>query len=64
MLAVIEEAGTKRRNANQVWKKQILDLIAWSGEREAERGLQIAVKHGSGAQFAEYPRKRKAGATR
>ncbi len=61
LLAPIE-AEDKRRNANQVWKKQVLELISWRGEQEPERDANC-IKAWFRAQFAESTRDRKAGAT-
>lgn len=61
LLAPVEDEA-KRRNANQVWKKQVLELISWSGEREAERDANC-IKAWFRAQYAESIRDRKAGAT-
>lgn len=52
----------KRRHANRVWKKQVLDLISWGGEHEAERDANC-IKAWFRAQYAESTRERKAGAT-
>ncbi|MBA4016479.1 MAG: hypothetical protein C0483_04765 [Pirellula sp.] len=61
LLAPIEDED-KRRNANQVWKKQVLELISWQGEHEAERDANC-IKAWLRAQYAESIRDRKAGAT-
>ncbi|MDB5346027.1 MAG: hypothetical protein JWP89_4404 [Schlesneria sp.] len=61
LLAPIE-AEDKRRNANQVWKKQVLELISWRGEHEAERDANC-IKAWFRSQYAESIRDRKAGAT-
>jgi len=61
LLAPVEDA-TLRRNANEVWKKQVLDLISWGEEREAERDSNC-IKAWLRAQYAETIRERKAGAT-
>ncbi len=52
----------KRRNANQIWKKNILELITWRGEHEAERDA-ACIKAWFRAQYAESIRDRKAGST-
>jgi uncharacterized protein with ParB-like and HNH nuclease domain len=52
----------KRRYANQVWKKQVLDLISWQGEQDTERDANC-IKAWFRAQYAESIRDRKAGAT-
>ena len=61
MLASIEDVEP-RRNANQTWKKQVLDLISWSGEHEPERDANC-IKAWLRAQYAESIRERKAGST-
>jgi uncharacterized protein with ParB-like and HNH nuclease domain len=61
LLAPILDEG-KRRSANQVWKKNVLELITWRGEHEAERDANC-IKAWFRAQFAETIRDRKAGAT-
>lgn len=56
-------AGTdQRRNANQVWKKHVLDLISWGGDHEPERDAN-AIKAWLRAQYADTIRERKAGST-
>ena len=52
----------KRRNANQVWKKNVLELITWRGEHEAERDA-ACIKAWFRAQYAESIRDRKAGSS-
>lgn len=61
LLAPVEEAEP-RRKANEVWKKQVLDLISWRGEHEPERDANC-IKAWLRAQYAETIRDRKAGAT-
>jgi uncharacterized protein with ParB-like and HNH nuclease domain len=61
LLAPIEDAD-KRQQANQVWKKQVLDLISWGGYHEPERDA-TCIKAWLRAQYAETSRERKAGAT-
>jgi len=61
LLAPILDEG-KRRNANQVWKKQVLDLLSWQGEYETERDSNC-IKAWFRAQYAESIRERKAGST-
>ena len=61
LLAPIEDAE-QRRNANQEWKKTVLDLISWGGTHEPERDAQC-IKAWLRAQFAETIRDRKAGAS-
>ncbi|MFZ1538396.1 MAG: DUF262 domain-containing protein [Chromatiaceae bacterium] len=60
LLAPIEDAD-KRRNANQKWKKEVLDLISWGGTHEPDRDANC-IKAWLRAQFAESIRERKAGA--
>ena len=59
LLAPVEDAG-QRRQANQVWKGQVMDLITWGGEHEAERDAN-AIKAWLRAQHADTIRDRKAG---
>nr|MBA2748051.1 DUF262 domain-containing protein [Tatlockia sp.] len=61
LLAPIEDA-IERRNANQTWKKQVLDLISWGGIHELERDA-TCIKAWFRAQYADTIRDRKAGAT-
>lgn len=61
LLAPIEEAE-KRRQANQNWRKQILDLISWGGSHEPERDANC-IKAWLRAQYADSIRDRKAGAS-
>lgn len=61
LLAPIEDADT-RRNANHVWRSQVLDLISWSGEPEPERDANC-IKAWLRAKYADSTRDRKAGAT-
>jgi uncharacterized protein with ParB-like and HNH nuclease domain len=60
LLAPVEDAEL-RRKANEVWKKQVLDLISWRGTHEAERDA-TCIKAWLRAQFAETIRDRRAGA--
>ena len=60
LLAPIEGAD-KRRRANQVWRKQVLDLISGGGIHEPERDANC-IKAWLRAQYAETIRERKAGA--
>lgn len=60
LLAPLEDAE-QRRNANQEWKKQVLDLISWGGTHEPERDANC-IKAWLRAQFVETIRDRKAGA--
>jgi uncharacterized protein with ParB-like and HNH nuclease domain len=61
LLAPIENAEA-RRSANTTWKRQVLDLISWSGEHEPERDANC-IKAWLRAQHAESIRERKAGST-
>lgn len=61
LLAPVEDAD-KRRKANEVWKKEVLDLISWGGIHESERD-DNCVKAWFRAQHAESIRDRKAGSS-
>lgn len=61
LLAPIEDAD-HRRSANQIWKKQVLDLISWGGDHEPERD-SACIKAWLRAQYADTIRDRKAGST-
>jgi uncharacterized protein with ParB-like and HNH nuclease domain len=61
LLAPIDDSD-HRRNANQTWKKQVLDLISWGGIHEPERD-SACIKAWLRAQYAETIRDRQAGAT-
>ena len=61
LLAPVEDAD-KRRIANQVWKRQVLDLISWGGEHEPERDSNC-IKAWLRAQYTDSIRERKALAT-
>lgn len=61
LLAPITDTN-KRRSSNQLWKQQVLSLISWGGEHEAERDA-TCIKAWLRAQYAETIRERKAGAT-
>lgn len=61
LLAPITDTD-KRRSSNQLWKQQVLSLISWGGEHEAERDA-TCIKAWLRAQYAETIRERKAGAT-
>jgi len=61
LLAPVEDAG-QRRQANHVWKGQVLGLTTWGGEHEAERDA-TAIKAWLRAQHADTIRDRKAGST-
>jgi len=60
LLAPIEDADL-RTKANQIWKKQVLELISWGGELEPERDANC-IKAWLRAQYAESIRERRAGA--
>ena len=60
LLAPIED-DARRRNANQVWKRQVLDLISWGNESEPERDA-ACIKAWFRAQYADSKREGKAGA--
>lgn len=60
LLAPIEDLHI-RNKINQVWKKEVLDLISWGGEHEAERDANC-IKAWLRAHYAETIRERKAGA--
>lgn len=60
LLSPIEDAD-KRRNANNVWKKNVLELISWGGEHEPERDANC-IKAWLRSQYAETKREGKAGA--
>jgi len=61
LLAPVSDAE-KRRTANQIWKKQVFDLISWGGENQPERDANC-IKAWLRSQYAESIRERKAGAT-
>lgn len=61
LLAPIEDGG-KRREANRVWKQEMLALASWSGEHEPDRDANC-IKAWFRAQYARSIRERKAGAT-
>jgi uncharacterized protein with ParB-like and HNH nuclease domain len=61
LLAPIEDP-VARKQANQVWKQQVLELISWGGEHEQERDANC-IKAWLRAQYAESIRERKAGST-
>lgn len=60
LLAPIEDPEA-RKNANQIWKQEVLGLISWGGEHEPERDANC-IKAWLRAQYAESTRERKAGA--
>ena len=60
LLAPIED-DARRRNANQIWKRQVLDLISWGSESEPERDA-ACIKAWFRAQYADSKREGKAGA--
>jgi uncharacterized protein with ParB-like and HNH nuclease domain len=55
------EAAQERTRANQIWKQEMLHLIAWGGVHEPERDANC-IKAWLRAQYAESIRDRKAGA--
>jgi uncharacterized protein with ParB-like and HNH nuclease domain len=59
LLAPVIDAD-QRRNANQIWKKNVLDLISSGGEHESERDA-AAIKAWLRSQYAVSIRERKAG---
>jgi uncharacterized protein with ParB-like and HNH nuclease domain len=60
LLSPIEDMDV-RRKINQTWKHQVLELISWGGEHEAERDANC-IKAWLRAQYADTIRERKAGA--
>ena len=58
LLAPVEDAG-KRRTANEIWRKQVVDLISWNGVLESERDANC-IKAWFRAQYAETTRERSA----
>jgi uncharacterized protein with ParB-like and HNH nuclease domain len=60
LLAPIEDPRI-RLQINQVWKKEVLELISWDGVHEAERDANC-IKAWLRAQHADTIRERKAGA--
>ncbi len=60
LLAPIEDLQT-RQQMNQIWKKEVLALISFGGEHEAERDANC-IKAWLRAQYADTIRERKAGA--
>jgi uncharacterized protein with ParB-like and HNH nuclease domain len=61
LLAPVENAE-QRRNANAVWKKEVLSLNSWGGEAVQDRDANC-IKAWLRAQHAETIRERRAGAT-
>ena len=61
LLAPIETTDV-RKQANQIWKQQVLDLISWRGEHEPERDANC-IKAWLRAQYADSIRERKAGSS-
>lgn len=59
MLAPIEDEA-QRRDANQIWKREMFRLISWGGEQDAERDASC-MKAWLRAQYAADIRDRKAG---
>jgi hypothetical protein len=60
LLAPIEDAE-QRRNANQIWKQNVLNLISWRGEHDPEQDANF-IKAWFRAQYADSTRERRAGA--
>jgi uncharacterized protein with ParB-like and HNH nuclease domain len=60
LLAPIEDSQT-RTHVNQIWKREVLELISWGGAHEPERDANC-IKAWLRAQYAESTRDRKAGA--
>jgi uncharacterized protein with ParB-like and HNH nuclease domain len=58
LLAPIED-NEQRRNANQIWKQQVLNLISWRGEHDPEQDANF-IKAWFRAQYAYSTRERKA----
>ena len=61
LLVPVEDAD-RRRKANEVWRRQVLDLISWNGIHDPDRDANC-IKAWFRAQFAETIRDRKAGST-
>ncbi len=61
LLAPIDDAQI-RHDANQIWKKEVLELISWGQEHEPDRDANC-IKAWLRAQYANTIRDRKAGAT-
>ena len=57
LLAPIENAE-QRRSANQIWKRQVLDLISWGGEHDSKRDASC-ITAWLRAQYADTTRERK-----
>jgi uncharacterized protein with ParB-like and HNH nuclease domain len=60
LLSPIEDAD-KRRMANNIWKRNVLELISWGGSHEPERDANC-IKAWLRAQYAQTKREGKAGA--
>ncbi len=58
LLAPVEDAD-QRRSANEIWKRQVFNLISWGDESEGERDAN-AIKAWFRAQYADTTRERKA----
>jgi uncharacterized protein with ParB-like and HNH nuclease domain len=58
LLAPIEDPA-QRRNANQIWKHHVLNLVSWRGEHDPEQDSN-SIKAWFRAQYAESTRERKA----
>jgi uncharacterized protein with ParB-like and HNH nuclease domain len=55
-------ADDAKRQANQTWKQQVLELVSWGGSHKPERDAEC-IKAWLRAQYAETIRERTAGAT-
>ena len=60
LLAPIKDVE-QRRNANQIWKHQVLKLVSWRGEHDPEQDANC-IKAWFRAQYADSTRERKANA--
>lgn len=60
LLAPIEDLQI-RQQINQIWKKEVFDLISWGGEQESDRDASC-IKAWLRSQYADTIRERKAGA--
>lgn len=58
-LLVPVDSSESRKQANQIWKQKVLELISWGGEHEPERAANC-FKAWFRAQYAESIRERKA----
>ena len=60
LLSPVKDAE-QRRNANQIWKQQVLNLISWRDEHDPEQDANC-IKAWFRAQYADSTRERKANA--